>query len=248
MLNQFLQSLIKVSEKAANISRYEIFHFSSFFFSVPSFFFFFFLHFNFYFLRVCRENNQLFALLIEEKKSDESNPRFVKDFKTLADVLIQETIKNDIGKLFPAIKEKIKGEESSQFTNLLGETITVEIFENLDETAARLGLVLNGNDECGRLLAAEVHRDIILDSSDEQLPKDDISLDFDDLGIWIDPIDGTNEYIKGESKNSVHPKIPASGLQCVTILIGVYEISTGNPIIGIINQPFLNEKIEEGTG
>lgn len=186
-------------------------------------------------------------MLIEEKKADESNPRFVKDFKTLADVLIQETIKHDIGKLFPAIKEKIKGEESSQFTNILGETITVQIFENLDETAERLCSVLNGNDECGRILAEEVHRDIILDNSDE-LPKDEISLDFDDLGIWIDPIDGTNEYIKGESKNSVHPKIPASGLQCVTILIGVYEISTGNPIIGIINQPFLNEKAEEGTG
>lgn len=186
-------------------------------------------------------------MLIEEKKSDESNPRFVKDFKTLADVLIQETIKHDIGKLFPAIKEKIKGEESSQFTNILGDTITVEIFENLDDTAERLGNVLNGNEECGRLLAAEVHRDIVLDNS-EELPKDEISLDFNDLGIWIDPIDGTNEYIKGESKNSVHPKIPASGLQCVTILIGVYEISTGNPIIGVINQPFLNEKTEEGTG
>lgn len=199
----------------------------------------------FFFQRVCRENNHLFALLIEEKKED-ANPRFVKDFKTLADVLIQETIKHDIGKLFPAIKEKIKGEETSQFTNILGETITVQIFENLDETAERLCNVLNGNDECGRILAAEVHRDIVLDNFDE-LPKDEISLDFDDMGIWIDPIDGTNEYIKGESKNSVHPKIPASGLQCVTILIGVYEISTGNPIIGIINQPFLNEKAEEGT-
>lgn len=184
-------------------------------------------------------------MLIEEKKSDESNPRFVKDFKTLADVLIQETIKNDIGKLFPAIKEKIKGEESSQFTNILGESITVQIFENLDETAERLCTILNGNDCVGRILAEEVHRDIVLDNSDE-LPNDAISLDFNDLGIWIDPIDGTNEYIKGESKNSVHPKIPASGLQCVTILIGVYEISTGNPIIGIINQPFLNEKTEDG--
>jgi len=28
------------------------------------------------------------------------------------------------------------------------------------------------------------------------------------------------------------------GLQCVCVLVGVYEKSTGLPIIGVINQPF----------
>lgn len=63
-----LESLIVASEKAANIAR------------------------------ICRQEECLFNLLIQEKNSDEANPRFVQDFKTLADVLIQETVKHDIGK------------------------------------------------------------------------------------------------------------------------------------------------------
>lgn len=46
--------------------------------------------------RACREN-ELFPYLIEEKSLEEKNPRFFHDFKTLADVLIQEIIKHDIG-------------------------------------------------------------------------------------------------------------------------------------------------------
>ncbi|KAI4457875.1 (2')5'-bisphosphate nucleotidase 1 [Holotrichia oblita] len=61
-----LESLIVVSEKAANIAR------------------------------ICRQDRHLFQLLVQEKSQSEANPRFVQDFKTLADVLIQETIKRDI--------------------------------------------------------------------------------------------------------------------------------------------------------
>lgn len=64
-----LEGLLKVSEKGANIAR------------------------------ICRQNEHLFELLVQEKSLEESNPRFIKDFKTLADVLIQETVKNDIGNL-----------------------------------------------------------------------------------------------------------------------------------------------------
>lgn len=67
MSRNLLRSLINVSEKAANIAR------------------------------ICRANDQLLALLVQEKSSDEANPRFVHDFKTLADVLIQETVRHDIG-------------------------------------------------------------------------------------------------------------------------------------------------------
>lgn len=61
-----LKSLIKVSQKAANIAR------------------------------VCRQNEHLFDLLVQKKKDEEANPRFVQDFKTLADVLIQEMVKHDL--------------------------------------------------------------------------------------------------------------------------------------------------------
>lgn len=63
-----LESIIVVSEKAANIAR------------------------------ICRQDRHLFQLLVQEKGTKEANPRFVRDFKTLADVLIQETVKHDLGK------------------------------------------------------------------------------------------------------------------------------------------------------
>lgn len=65
--SRLLRVLLKVSEKAANIAR------------------------------VCRQDKALFALLVQEKSAQEKNPRFFQDFKTLADVLIQETIRHDIG-------------------------------------------------------------------------------------------------------------------------------------------------------
>lgn len=69
MVKNIMEALIHVSEKAANIAR------------------------------LCRQNEQLLNLLTEQKSEEESNPRFVKDFKTLADVLIQETIRHEIGSL-----------------------------------------------------------------------------------------------------------------------------------------------------
>lgn len=64
---QLLEVILKVSEKAANIAR------------------------------SCRRDEALFSLLVQEKNAEEKNPRFLQDFKTLADVLIQETIRHDIG-------------------------------------------------------------------------------------------------------------------------------------------------------
>lgn len=34
------------------------------------------------------------------------------------------------------------------------------------------------------------------------------------------------------------PGITSSGLDCVTVLIGVYDKISGNPLVGVINQPF----------
>lgn len=46
--------------------------------------------------RVCREDPLLFRLLVQKKRKGEANPRFVEDFKTLADVLVQELVKRDV--------------------------------------------------------------------------------------------------------------------------------------------------------
>lgn len=63
---ELLNTLVAVSHKAANIAR------------------------------VCRKDEHLFELLVQKKKCEEANPRFVQDFKTLADVLIQEMVKHDV--------------------------------------------------------------------------------------------------------------------------------------------------------
>lgn len=46
--------------------------------------------------RLIRSETQLFNLLVEEKTDEKKNERFLQDFKTLADVLIQESLRHDI--------------------------------------------------------------------------------------------------------------------------------------------------------
>lgn len=65
-MSDILLELLRVSEKAANIAR------------------------------ACRQQEALFQLLIEEKKGAEKNKKFAADFKTLADVLVQEVIKQNM--------------------------------------------------------------------------------------------------------------------------------------------------------
>ena len=45
--------------------------------------------------------------LLKEKTGDEKNAAYSQDFKTLADVLIQETVRHDLGKHYPELMEHI---------------------------------------------------------------------------------------------------------------------------------------------
>ncbi|XP_058445587.1 inositol polyphosphate 1-phosphatase [Malaya genurostris] len=208
-----LKELIKATEKAANIAR------------------------------ICRKDDHLFSLLVQEKSKEESNSRFEHDFKTLADCLIQEVVKHDIGKKFPGLRENIRGEENPSFTNAEGESIVVTVSEDKNETIDNIQKILNGDRVAAIQLVEEVFREIEIDSEQWQIPQESISLDNDinELGIWIDPIDATAEYIRAQDKTTKFPNIKASGLECVTVLIGVYETVRGDPIIGVVNQPFASK-------
>lgn len=46
--------------------------------------------------RVIRAEEELLSLLVEEKSGTQKNDRFVNDFKTLADVLVQEVVRHDL--------------------------------------------------------------------------------------------------------------------------------------------------------
>lgn len=49
-------------------------------------------------VQAVRSRSSLLSLLVEEKTGIEKNKRFIQDFKTLADVLVQQVVKHDIGK------------------------------------------------------------------------------------------------------------------------------------------------------
>uniref|UniRef100_A0A671N4C8 Si:ch211-160o17.2 n=1 Tax=Sinocyclocheilus anshuiensis TaxID=1608454 RepID=A0A671N4C8_9TELE len=88
---ELLRLLLSVAEKAANVAR------------------------------VCRQEAPLFELLVQEKTGADKNKKFVQDFKTLADVLIQEMILfTEIKIHFSQLTGFIHGEESNKFENGLG--------------------------------------------------------------------------------------------------------------------------------
>ncbi|XP_027627355.1 inositol polyphosphate 1-phosphatase [Tupaia chinensis] len=210
-MSEILRELLCVSEKAANIAR------------------------------ACRQQEALFQLLIEEKKEGEKNKKFAVDFKTLADVLVQEVIKQNMESKFPGLEKNIFGEESNEFTNDLGEKIILKLCSTEEETVELLNKVLNGNKLASEALAKVVHQDVAF--SDPSLDLLEISIPQDILGIWVDPIDSTYQYIKGAADIKSNQGIFPSGLQCVTILIGVYDIQTGMPLMGVINQPFVSQDL-----
>uniref|UniRef100_UPI00398EED81 inositol polyphosphate 1-phosphatase n=1 Tax=Pristiophorus japonicus TaxID=55135 RepID=UPI00398EED81 len=186
--------------------------------------------------RACKQEEALFQLLIEEKKGPDKNKKFVQDFKTLADVIIQEVIKNDIAEKFPELAPHIAGEESNKFENGLGETITVKVCKTEQGTAELLSKVLDGNLKAAGLLAKCIHEDVHIDDPDLQKQTTDIPIDT--LGIWVDPIDSTNQYIKGQLEEKFKDGIHTRGLKSAAVLIGVFDRKSGQPIMGVINVPF----------
>uniref|UniRef100_A0A8C4QNM2 Si:ch211-160o17.2 n=1 Tax=Eptatretus burgeri TaxID=7764 RepID=A0A8C4QNM2_EPTBU len=195
--------------------------------------------------RLCRSENALFELLVQEKTGGDKNKKFVSDFKTLADVLIQEVIKHDVGVKFPVLVGHIHGEENSKFTNGLGESETVRVCASVADTAVLLTRILDGNARAGQLLAHAVHvePEIMVDHRIRGLRLDEPP---NNLAIWVDPIDSTNQYIQGGYNMSEHTRPHSQGLPCVTVLIGVYERIGGLPVMGVVNQPFVHYDGENG--
>ncbi|XP_026535838.1 inositol polyphosphate 1-phosphatase [Notechis scutatus] len=191
--------------------------------------------------QLCRQEETLFSLLIEEKRGADKNKKFLQDFKTLADVLIQEVIKHDVGKEFPELQDHIRGEESNKFENGLGEIVVVRVCPTQQETAALLQKVLDRKQMAAELLASAVHQEIVL--SDPALDNVDVTISTESLAVWIDPIDSTNQYIRGCGSvmpvNGIYP----SGLHSALVLIGVYNRHSGEPVLGIINEPFFQEEL-----
>lgn len=56
--------------------------------------------------------------------------------------------------------------------------------------------------------------------------------------FFLNTLDATSQYIQGREKELEEGRLSPSGLHCALVLIGVYLRSTGEPIMGVINQPF----------
>ncbi|XP_048029331.1 inositol polyphosphate 1-phosphatase-like [Megalobrama amblycephala] len=212
---ELLRLLLSVAEKAANVAR------------------------------VCRQEAPLFELLVQEKTGADKNKKFIQDFKTLADVVIQEMIRHDVCAQFPELTGFIHGEESNKFENGLGESVTVTVCAQEEDTTALLAKVLDGDRAAASLLSKAIHQDLQL--RDETAESLQLSISPADVGIWIDPIDGTSQYIEGKEEEEPDEGFCPSGLPCALVLIGVYLRATGQPVMGVINQPF-NHKISAGKG
>ncbi|CAM5116509.1 unnamed protein product [Natator depressus] len=189
--------------------------------------------------QLCRQEEALFQLLIEEKTGTDKNKKFVQDFKTLADVLIQEVIKHDVGKEFPELHGHICGEESNKFENSLGETLVVQVCATQRDTASLLFKILDRNQPAAELLAAAIHQEVAL--QDPALDTVVLAIPPERLAIWIDPIDSTNQYIRGQASVAPIGGICPSGLRSALVLIGAYDRSSGDPVLGVINEPFFRE-------
>ncbi|NWR39592.1 INPP phosphatase, partial [Tachuris rubrigastra] len=228
-----LQALVGVSEKAAELAR------------------------------LCRQEEPLFQLLVAEKTGPDRNRRFLQDFKTLADVLIQEVIKHDLGKevgtdrgipgvphapqrlaepplcppQFPELQGHIHGEESNEFRDgVAGGTVAVRVCATREDTVALLLSVLGPKQAAAELLADAVHRDVVLE--DVVLAGAEPGVSPQDLAVWIDPIDSTNEYIRGREDVPPVDGIAPAGLCSALVLVGAFDRLSGCPILGVINEPF----------
>lgn len=55
-------------------------------------------------------------------------------------------------------------------------------------------------------------------------------------------VDSTAEYISGGAMESDISGVYMSGLPCVTVLIGAFHRTSGQPVLGVVNQPFSQQE------
>lgn len=152
-MGEVLKALIYASERAANIAR------------------------------SCCDDSMSKTLLVAEKCEGEANVRFDKDFKTIADVLAQESARNEVASKCPNLAEHFRGEECAEING-----VKIELQENVDKTAELLSSLVPQISAVR--MAAAAHDDINI--TIEELPIDLPEINPAELGVWIDPIGTCN--------------------------------------------------------
>lgn len=91
---------------------------------------------------------------------------------------------------FPSMRKRVYGEESNHFfSKHLNKELVVEVKSNSIDTALMLAELFNDDREIANILAREIHRDVSIEEINTKIVSDEtISLDIEQLSIWIDPI------------------------------------------------------------
>ena len=141
---------------------------------------------------------------------------------TLADLTVQKTIEQALAHYFPSLK--VCGEESAESMD------KVEVA--LDPSTLEIEFV----QEEMLLKSHEARKEF--NESMSKFYKDEILSEFESFStekavVWIDPLDGTKDFVKGN-------------LPAVTVLIGL--AIDGVPKIGVVHNPFqTNEPTAQGV-
>lgn len=154
-MGDVLKALIYASERAANIAR-----------------------------ACCNDSNSE-TLVVAEKGEGEANARFDKDFKTIADVLAQESARSEVESRCPNLVEHFRGEECAEING-----VTIKLQDNIDKTAELLSSLVP---QISAVRMAEAAHNVI-NITIEELPIDLPDLNPAELGVWIDPIGKCSTY------------------------------------------------------
>jgi len=145
---------------------------------------------------------------------------------TIADLKVQKTIEVCLNSLYPTLK--VMGEESKESIADIEPVIQPSVFTQ----AVRESISTSALNEC-----QESRREWIQNTLRTFYDEDDVQLDnFEtfntrDAVVWIDPLDGTNDFVKGN-------------LSAVTVLIGLSINNRSR--LGIVHNPFTEEDQELG--
>eukprot|EP00048_Salpingoeca_helianthica_P003036 m.63157 g.63157 ORF g.63157 m.63157 type:complete len:434 (+) comp12453_c0_seq2:402-1703(+) len=197
--------------------------------------------------REFRADPTLADLLVQRKQDKCVNGAVFQDVKTLADVLIQESVRKHIAQHFPEMSEHVVGEESALFRTSTGKEHTLRVCDTREETQALLEDILcDGLEEDAGLAlskrVAVVLAEVIHAPSELHLEFPEMTATFEPAhtGVWIDPIDCTSSFVKGRCflPTPFNPILDTDSLPAVTVLIGAFDRRTGRPLLGVVNQPF----------
>lgn len=143
---------------------------------------------------------------------------------------------------------QIGGEEDTASVSCAESGAAIELGSSAAETEALLVDQLAGDEALAKKLALLIHSDMPASVSDGELDAVHGEVLYSNVGVWIDPIDCTNAFIKGGAGNEERGICNQSALPAVTVLTGAYSLKTGHPFAGVVGQPFASRAAEKEPG